>query len=70
MRELYIISLHLFSLLRGVATWSDMPGNTRKKQATRPMTIRHPSIMSGALEDVRSFAEKTASLVVTKAGAE
>ena len=33
----------------GVTTWSDMSGNTRKNQVTRLVTLRHRSIMSGAL---------------------
>jgi hypothetical protein len=32
-----------------VTTWSDMSGNTRKNQVTRLVTLRHRSIMSGAL---------------------
>jgi hypothetical protein len=30
-------------------TWSDMSGNTRKNQVTRLVTVRHRSIVSGAL---------------------
>src|ERR1700745_1401142 len=32
-----------------VTTWSDLSGNTRKNQVTRLVTLRHRSIMSGAL---------------------
>ncbi len=32
-----------------VTTWSGMSGNTRKNQVTRLVTVRHWSIMSGAL---------------------
>jgi hypothetical protein len=31
-------------------TWSDMPGSTRKNQVTGLVTLRHRSIMSGALD--------------------
>ena len=47
--QLYIISLHLFSLLPGVTTWRGMSANTRKNQVTRLVTLRHRSTMSGAL---------------------
>ena len=33
-----------------VTTWSDMSGTSRKNQVTRLVTLRHRSILSGALE--------------------
>ena len=38
-----------------VTTWSDMSGNTRKNQVTRLETLRHRSIMSGALETASRY---------------
>src|SRR5512140_59967 len=45
-----------------VTTWSDLSGNTRKNQVTRLVTLRHRSIMSGALVRGKTKADVTAKV--------
>src|ERR1039457_5616483 len=57
MRQLYIRSLHLFSLLRVWRCGTTCRENTRKNQVTSPVTLRQRATMSGALTPHEAVVE-------------